>query len=110
MIARRQRRSSMKIFNWQTGTLAAALLASGTALAAVSDRGSIGAEQSLVALPQENGQAGDELDQLFASLSSVDAAYAATNPAQARAKLEEAKSSWNKVSPAIWARQAQAIQ
>ena len=100
----------MKIFNWQTGTLTAALLASGTALSAVSDPESIATEQALVALPRENPQARNELDQLFASLSSVDAAYAAANPAQAQAKLEEARSIWNKVSPAMWTRQARAIQ
>jgi len=43
-------------------------------------------------------------------LTGVDAAYTSANPAQAQAKLEEARSSWNKVSPAIWTRQAQAIQ
>src|SRR5215469_9168010 len=100
MIADRYRRSSMKIFNCQTGTLTAALRVSGTALSAVSDPGSIATEQALVALPRENPQARNELDQLFASLSSVDAAYAAANPAQAQAKLEEARSIWNKVSPA----------
>jgi hypothetical protein len=86
------------------------LLASGTALSAASDRGPIGTEQALVAFPQENTQARHELDQLFASLSSVDAAYASANPAQAQDKLEEARSRWNKVSPAVWIRPAQAIQ
>jgi hypothetical protein len=102
----------MNVINRQigVGVFGAALVASGTVLSAVSDRGSIGTEQALVALPQEKAQARDELDQLFASLSSVDIAYAAANPAQAEAKLEEARSSWNNVSPAIWTRQAQAIQ
>ena len=93
------------------GVCAAALLASGTALSEVSDRGSIGTGQALVALPEEKSQARDELlDQLFASLTSVDAAYTSANPAQAQAKFEEARSSWNQISPAIWTRQAQAIQ
>jgi hypothetical protein len=92
------------------GVFAAALLASGTALSAVSDRGTIGTDQALAGLPQEKAQTRDGLGQLFASLSSVDAAYAAANPVQAQAKLEEARSSWNDVSPTIWTRQAQAIQ
>lgn len=100
----------MTVFNWWAGTLTAALLASGAALSAVSDRGSIGTEQTVIALPQEKVQARNELDQLFASLSGVDNAYAAANPAQAQAKLEEARSSWDKLSPALWTRQAQAIQ
>jgi hypothetical protein len=79
----------MNVINRQigVGVFGAALVASGTVLSAVSDRGSIGTEQALVALPQEKAQARDELDQLFASLSSVDIAYAAANPAQAEAKL-----------------------
>ena len=93
----------------QTGLFAAVLLASGTALSAVSDRGSMGTEKASVA--QEKTQAlNEQLDQLIASLSSVDAAYAAANSAQAQVKLEEARSSWIKVSPAIWTRQAGAIQ
>jgi hypothetical protein len=100
----------MNVFNRWAGTFTAALLASGTALSAVSDPGSIATEQALVALPQENPQARNELDQLFALLSGVDAAYAAANLAQTQAKLEEARSIWNKVSPTLWTRQAQAIQ
>ena len=94
----------------EIGIFAAALLVSGAAPSAVSDRGPIGTDQPLVALPQEKAQARNELDQLFASLRIVDTAYAAANLAQAQAKLEEVRSSWNKVSPAIWIRQAQAIQ
>ena len=100
----------MNVFNRWAGTFTAALLASGTALAAVTDRGSIGTERAVAALPQEKAPARNELDELFTTLSGVDAAYAAANPAQAQAKLEEARSSWNKLSPALWTRQAQAIQ
>src|SRR5215813_11120749 len=96
----------MNAFNRQTGLFIAAVLASSASLPGLSDHGSIGTERALAASPQEKAQARNELDQAIASLSSADAAYAAGNPARARAKLEEARSSWNKVSSALSAREA----
>ena len=55
-------------------------------------------------------QARSELDQVIASLSSVDAAYASGDTAEALTKFEEATSSWNKVSPALSAREAREVQ
>jgi len=96
----------MNAFNRQTGLFIAAVLASSASLPGLSDHGSIGTERALAASPQEKAQARNELDQAIASLSSADAAYAAGNPTRARAKLEEARSSWNKVSSALSAREA----
>ena len=100
----------MNVFNRHTGLFAAAVLASGTALSAATDRGSIKTGQALVALPQQKAPARNELDQLISSLSGVYDAYAAADPAQAQVKLKEARSSWKKLSPAVWAREAREIQ
>jgi hypothetical protein len=74
-------------------------------------RGALSAWRSRIAwteqtFPQEKVQERDELDRVITSLSSVDAAYASGNTAEAQTKLEEARSSWNEVSPAISAREA----
>ena len=100
----------MKIFNLQSGLFIAVLLASGGAFSGPGDRGWHGTEQALAALPEQKAQARSELDQVIASLSSVDATYASGNAAEAQAKFEEATSSWNKVSPALSAREAREVQ
>lgn len=41
-------------------------------------------------------------------MSRVDAAYASGNAAEAQINFEEARSSWNKISAAVSAREAQA--
>jgi hypothetical protein len=96
----------MKILNLKNGLFIATLLASGEALSGLGEREWLGAEQTIAPSPQEKAQALDALDQLIASLSGVDAAYTSGNTNEARAKLEEATFSWNKVSPAISAREA----
>lgn len=96
----------MKVFGLQTGLSIAVLLAPGVAFSGLGDRGWHGTEQTLAASPEEKGQARNELDQVIASLSSLDAAYASGNTAAALTKLEEARSGWNKISPAISAREA----
>ena len=80
------------------------------AFSGLDDRGWHGTEQALAASPEQKAQARSELDRVIASLSSVDAAYASGNAAEAEAKFEEATSSWNKVSPALSAREAREAQ
>jgi len=74
---------------------------------ALGDHGLHGTEPTF---PREKVQARDELDRVVSSLSSLDSAYASGNTAEARIMLEEARSSWNKVSPAISAREAREAQ
>ena len=93
----------MKVLSRQTGLFIAALLASGAVLSPLSDHGLHGTEPTF---PREKVQARDELDRVISSLSSVDAAYASGNTAEAQTKLEGARSSWKEVSPAISAREA----
>jgi hypothetical protein len=100
----------MKVFGLQTGLSIAVLLAPGVAFSGLGDRGWHGTEQALAASPEQKGQARNELDQVIASLSSLDAAYASGNTAAALTKLEEARSGWNKISPAISAREAREAQ
>jgi len=96
----------MKISNLKNGLLIAALLASGGALSGLGEREWRGAEQTIGPSPQEKAQAQNALDQLIASLSGVDAAYASGNTNEARARLEETTFSWIKVSAAISMREA----
>ena len=100
----------MKVFNLQTGLFIAALLASSGAFSAPGDQGWHGTEQALAASPEQKAQARNEFDQVIASLSGVDAAYASGNGAAALTKFQEATSSWNKVSPALSAREAREVQ
>jgi hypothetical protein len=64
----------------------------------------------LAASTQEKAQARNSLNQVTAALRSVDTAYASGNAAEAQSKFEEAKSNWDKVSPAISAREAREAQ
>ena len=48
--------------------------------------------------------------QVLTSLQAVDTAYASGNAAEAQARFGEAKSSWDKVSPAISNREAREAQ
>ena len=89
----------MKVFNLQTGLFITALLASGGAFSGLGDHGWLGTEQVFAASAQQKAQARKALDQVIASLSGVDAAYASGKAAEAQAKLEEARSGWNEVSP-----------
>jgi hypothetical protein len=47
---------------------------------------------------------------VLASLRSVDTSYASGNAAEAQTKFEQARSAWNKVAPAISAREAREAQ
>jgi len=96
----------MKVFNLTNGLFIAALFTSGGALSGLGEREWPRAEQAIAPSPQEKPRARDSLDQLIASLSSVDAAYTSGNTTEARARLEEANLSWNKISPAISSREA----
>jgi hypothetical protein len=100
----------MKLFNLQTGLFIAVLLASVGAFSGLGDGRWHGTEQALASSPDQKALARSELDQVIASLSRVDAAYASGNATEAQAKFEEATSSWNKVSPALSPREAREVQ
>jgi hypothetical protein len=62
------------------------------------------------AVAQQKSQARQSLDQTMRSLRAVDTAYASGNSAEALTRFQQARSSWNKVSPRISAREAREAQ
>jgi hypothetical protein len=85
------------------------LLLIGT-LPGLRSQGGFGTLAALAATPQEKAEARNYLNQVTASLRSVDTAYASGNAAEAQSKYEEARSNWDKVAPAISAREAREQQ
>jgi hypothetical protein len=100
----------MKVVTVRSGFIIAALLALGSALSAVGNQGWFGTDAASAASPQEKAQARKDLDLVMASLRSVDTSYASSNAAEAQTKFEQARSAWNKVAPAISAREAREAQ
>ena len=64
----------------------------------------------MAASAQEKAQARNSLNQVTAALRSIETAYASGNAAEAQTKFEEARSNWDKVAPAISAREAREAQ
>ena len=92
------------------GFVAVALLASAVSLSGLGYHGWYSTETALAASAQEKGQARTSLNQVTTALRSVDTAYASGNAAEAQSKYEEARSNWDKVAPAISAREAREQQ
>lgn len=63
-----------------------------------------------VAFAQDKAQAKQSLDQIVKSLRAVDTAYASGNAAEAQTRYDDALANWNKVSPALSAREARESQ
>jgi hypothetical protein len=82
------------------------LAASGTFVAAEF----AGVDAALAASPQQKNQARQSLDRVMNSLRAVDTAYASGNSAEARTRFQQARSSWNSISPVISAREAREAQ
>jgi hypothetical protein len=79
-------------------------------LSVVGSHGWFGTDSTSAASPQEKTQARQNLDVVLASLRSVDTSYASGNAAEAQTRFEQARSAWNKVAPAISAREAREAQ
>jgi hypothetical protein len=86
--------------------LAAGLIAAGTVLLP----GFPAWQGGGLALAQNKAQARQDLHQVITSLQAVDTAYASGNSAEAQTRYDEARASWNKVSPRISAREAREAQ
>jgi hypothetical protein len=100
----------MKVVNVRKGFIIVTLLALSGAISVVGSRGWFGTGAASAASPQEKTQARQNLDVVLASLRSVDTSYASGNAAEAQTKFEQARSAWNKVAPAISAREAREAQ
>src|SRR5712671_6730197 len=99
----------MKVVTVRNGFIIATLLALSSALSVVGSNGWFGTDSAAAASPQEKTQARQNLDVVLASLRSVDTSYASGNAAEAQTRFEQARSAWNKVAPAISAREAQLL-
>jgi hypothetical protein len=100
----------MKVVTVRNGFIIVTLLALIGGLSAVGNQGWFGTDTASAASPQEKTQARNDLNVVMASLRSVDTAYASGNAVEAQTKFDEARSAWNKVTPAISAREAREAQ
>ena len=100
----------MNVISLRSGFVVVALLALNGAFSGPGYQEWYSTGVALAASAQEKAQARTSLNQVTASLRSVDTAYASGNAAEAQSKFEEAKSNWDKVSPAISAREAREAQ
>ena len=66
--------------------------------------------EALAASAQEKTQARQSLNEVMSLLRAVDTAYASGNATEAQTRFDQARASWNKVSPVISAREAREAQ
>ena len=100
----------MSILSLRNGFVVVALLALNGAFSGPGYHGWYSTGVALAALAQEKAQARNSLNQVTASLRSVDTAYASGNAAEAQTKFDEARSNWDKIAPVISAREAREQQ
>ena len=100
----------MRMTNVRISFVIVSLLVLGGALPGLGSHGGFGTIAALAASPQEKAEARTSLNQVTAAARSVDTAYASGNAAEAQSKYEEARSNWDKVAPAISAREAREQQ
>lgn len=93
-----------------SGSAIAALLALGATLATAAFPGTGPSGVVLAATAQQKTQARQSLDRVMNSLRAVDTAYASGNSAEARTRFQQARSSWNNISPVISTREAREAQ
>lgn len=89
------------------GAMAAVLFVGGTALVFPVLPGWQGGG---AAMAQDKAQARQDLSHVMTSLRAVDTAYASGNAAEAQTRYDDARTSWNKISPRISAREARESQ
>src|SRR5215467_10509563 len=90
-----QRRTAMNRISLRNGFIVVTLLASSTVFPGLGYHGWYSTETALAASAQEKAQARNSLNQVTASLRSIDTAYASGNAAEAQTKFEEARSNWD---------------
>jgi hypothetical protein len=100
----------MRVTNVRISFVIVSLLVLSGALPGLGSNGGFGTLAALAATPQQKTEARNYLNQVTVSLRSVDTAYASGNAAEAQSKYEEARSNWDKVAPAISAREAREQQ
>ena len=66
--------------------------------------------EAVAAPAQDKSQARQSLDEVMKLLRGVDTSYASGNATEAQTRFDQARASWNKVSPVISAREAREAQ
>jgi hypothetical protein len=100
----------VRVLKLRNGFIITALLGVSGALSGLGHNGLFSPEAALAASPQQKAQARNDLNQVMAALRSVDTAYASGNGAEAQTRFSEARTTWDKVAPAISAREAREAQ
>jgi len=92
------------------GSAVAVLLAAGGTLFTPGFPGTGPTGVAVAASAQQKNQARQSLDRVMNSLRAIDTAYASGNSAEARTRFQQARSSWNNISPVISSREAREAQ
>jgi hypothetical protein len=100
----------MKVATRLAGPAIAALLAASGVFLAPGFPGTDTSGLAWAASAQQKNQARQSLDRVMSSLRAVDTAYASGNSAEARTRFQQARSSWNNISPVISSREAREAQ
>jgi len=66
--------------------------------------------QAVAAPARDKAQARQSLDEVMKLLRGVDTSYASGNATEAQTRFDEARASWDKISPVISAREAREAQ
>ena len=100
----------MRIDKTHLCTIAVAAVVAGGSLSNIGYPGWNATGEAFAASAQEKTQARQSLNGIMNLLRGVDTAYASGNSAEAQTKFDQARSSWNKISPLISAREAREAQ
>ena len=87
-----------------------AMVAGGGSLLSIAYPGWNATGEAVAASAQDKTQARQSLNEVMSLLRGVDTAYASGNSTEAQTKFDQARSSWNKISPLISAREAREAQ
>jgi hypothetical protein len=91
-------------------TIAVVAVVAGGSLLSIGYPGWNATGEAVAASAQEKTQARQSLNEVMSLLRGIDTAYASGNSTEAQTKFDQARSSWNKISPLISAREAREAQ
>ena len=100
----------MKIDQTRLRTIAVVAVVAGGSMLSIAYPGWNVSGEAVAASAKEKTQARQSLNEVMSLLRGVDTAYASGNSAEAQTKFDQARSSWNKISPLISAREAREAQ
>jgi len=100
----------MRIDKTRLYTIAVVAMVAGGSLLSIAYPGWNATGEAVAASAQEKTQARQSLNEVMTLLRAVDTAYASGNSTEAQTKFDQARSSWNKISPLISAREAREAQ